>query len=92
LAVDRTLLIRQWWFDAPTPSPDEQEVIDLDGDTTVAEDLLLLASVQRGMRSRGYRPGPLVLDPSGVADTATENPVLHLQQLFRAAVPEGVYW
>ncbi|CAN5797824.1 aromatic ring-hydroxylating dioxygenase subunit alpha [soil metagenome] len=92
LAVDRTLLIRQWWFDAPFPTPAEQEIIDLDWDTTVAEDLLLLASVQRGMRSRGYRPGPLVLDPSGVADTGTENPVLHLQRLFRAAVPEGEYW
>lgn len=92
LAVDRTLLIRQWWFDAPTPTVEQQEIVNLDWDTTVAEDLLLLASVQRGMRSRGYRPGPLVLHPSGVADTATENPVAHLQSLFRAAVPEGQLW
>ncbi len=85
IAVDRTLLIRQWWFRAPTPTAEEQEVIDLDWETTVAEDLRLLASVQRGMRSRGYQPGPLVLDPSGVADTNSENPVLHLQDLAAAA-------
>lgn len=84
LAVDRTLLIRQWWFAGPTASQAEQEIIDLDWNTTVAEDLLLLASVQRGMQSRGFRPGPLVLDPSGVADTRSENPVLHLQGLLRS--------
>lgn len=82
LAVDRTLLIRQWWFPHPTPTPDEQQVVDLDWETTVAEDLILLASVQRGMRSRGYRPGPLVCDPSGVADTNSEDPVAHLQDLL----------
>lgn len=85
LAVDATLLIRQWWFEQETPSAEQQEVVDLDWDTTVAEDLSLLASVQRGMRSRGYHPGPLVLDPSGVADTNSENPVLHLQHLAAAA-------
>ena len=84
LAVDRTLLIRQWWFEEPEVTPAQREIIDLDWETTVAEDLKLLASVQRGMRSRGYRPGPLVIDPSGVADTNSENPVLHLQHLVAA--------
>lgn len=85
LAVDRTLLVRQWWFETATVTPEQREVIDLDWDTTVAEDLRLLASVQRGMRSRGFRPGPLVLDPSGIADTNSEDPVLHLQHLLSAA-------
>ncbi|MEL6480052.1 MAG: SRPBCC family protein, partial [Pseudomonadota bacterium] len=31
--------------------------------TTVEEDIHLVESVQRGLRSRGYVPGPLVLDP-----------------------------
>ncbi len=92
LAVDRTLLIRQWWFEEPVPTPEQQEVIDLDWHTTVAEDLRLLASVQRGMRSRGYRPGPLVLNPSGVADTNSENPVLHLQHLAAAAQRDDTTW
>lgn len=88
LAVDRTLLIRQWWFEQAAITPEQQEIIDLDWDSTVAEDLQLLASVQRGMRSRGYRPGPLVLDPTGVADTNSEDPVLHLQHLVSTASPD----
>lgn len=32
--------------------------------TTVAEDVMLVESVQRGLNSRGYRPGPLVIDPN----------------------------
>jgi phenylpropionate dioxygenase-like ring-hydroxylating dioxygenase large terminal subunit len=88
LAVDRTLLIRQWWFEHAAITPEQQEIIDLDWDTTVAEDLQLLASVQRGMRSRGYRPGPLVLDPSGIADTNSEDPVLHLQHLVATAADD----
>jgi phenylpropionate dioxygenase-like ring-hydroxylating dioxygenase large terminal subunit len=88
LAVDRTLLIRQWWFEQAVITPEQREIIDLDWDTTVAEDLQLLASVQRGMRSRGYRPGPLILDPSGVADTNSEDPVLHLQHLVATAADD----
>ena len=34
-----------------------------DARTTVAEDLSLMRSVQGGLSSRGYRPGPLVIDP-----------------------------
>ncbi len=33
-----------------------------DLDTTVAEDIVLVESVQRGHGSLGYRPGPLVID------------------------------
>ena len=45
---------------------DEQMIHDLavqDRATTVAEDIGLVESVQRGLGSRGYRPGPLVVDP-----------------------------
>ena len=31
--------------------------------TTVAEDIRLVESVQRGLKSRGYKTGPLVLNP-----------------------------
>ena len=33
-------------------------------ETTVEEDIHLVESVQRGLKSRGYRPGPLVVDPA----------------------------
>ena len=55
-----------------------------DRQTTVEEDIHLVESVQKGLQSRGYRPGPLVIDPqSGVN---SEHPVMHLQQWMRDAV------
>jgi len=35
-----------------------------DRETTVEEDIHLVESVQRELKSRGYRPGPLVMDPA----------------------------
>jgi len=52
--------------------------------TTVAEDIRLVESVQRGLRSRGYRPGPLVLDPK--CGVNSEHSVMHLQKWMREAV------
>ncbi len=62
-AVDRTPFFREWFTLDGTDSDAVRAVAKEDAETTVAEDLALLASVQRGMASRGYRPGPLVIDP-----------------------------
>ena len=35
-----------------------------DRETTVEEDIHLVESVQRGLKSHGFRPGPLVMDPA----------------------------
>ena len=84
LAVDRVRVIRGWY----TNSGEESEVIRAlarqDRETTVEEDIRLVESVQRGLNSRGYRPGPLVLDPNfGVL---SEHSVAALQQWMREAV------
>ena len=86
LAVDRTLLVREWWFDSDTPTLEQAEIIELDWDYTVSEDFDIMDSVQRGMNSRGYRPGPLIEDPSGVATVHSEDSVPHLHDLVRAAL------
>ncbi len=88
LAADRTLLIREWWFDAETPSSAQQEIIDLDWNTTVAEDFDLMESVQANMSSRAYVPGPLMVHESGTADIHHENAVAHLQTLALQALGE----
>ena len=60
------------------------ELADQDRTTTVAEDIRLVESVQRGLQSRGYKPGPLVLDPAyGVR---SEHSIAVLQQWMREAV------
>lgn len=88
LAVDRTLLVREWWLPRTEPTADQQALIELDWTTTVAEDVDLMDSVQRGVRSRGYRPGPLITRPSGVATIHSEDTVPHLHSLVRAALGE----
>ena len=42
---------------------------ELDRTTTLAEDVGLVESVQRGLKSRGYQAGPLVLDPDHGVDS-----------------------
>ncbi len=86
LAVDHTLLIREWWFDSPDVSVEQMEVIDLDWDTTVAEDFDIMDSVQIGIRSRGYTPGPLITHPSGIASVHSEDTVPHLHGLLHEAL------
>ena len=86
LAVDSTLLIREWWFDTDTPTDEQAEIIDLEWRTTVTEDFDLMDSVQRGMRSRGYTPGPLIERPDGIATVHSEDTVPHLHDLVRTAL------
>ncbi|MEM7337099.1 MAG: aromatic ring-hydroxylating dioxygenase subunit alpha [Actinomycetota bacterium] len=86
LGVDQTLLIREWWSASPEPTPEIEAIADLDWATTVAEDFDLMDSVQRGVSSRGYRPGPLITAADGVATIHSEDAVPHLQQLWRAGL------
>ncbi|UWR02103.1 aromatic ring-hydroxylating dioxygenase subunit alpha [Ruegeria conchae] len=73
------------WF---TPEGAESEVIRglaaQDRETTVKEDIHLVESVQRGLKSRGYRPGPLVLDPN--CGVSSEHSIAALQRWMREAV------
>ncbi len=73
------------WF---TPGGVESDVIRglaiQDRETTVEEDIRLVESVQRGLKSRGYRPGPLVLDPN--CGVSSEHSIQRLQQWMREAV------
>lgn len=57
-----------------------------DRETTVEEDIRLVESVQRGLKSRGYRPGPLVVDPR--CGVNSEHSVGILQQWMREAVSD----
>ncbi len=45
------------------PSETVTKLAEQDRDTTVAEDVGLVNSVQRGLSRRGYRAAPLVIDP-----------------------------
>ena len=61
----RVVVWRGWY----TPGGEESEMTNAlatqDRETTVAEDIRLVESVQRGLNSRGYETGQLVIDPQG---------------------------
>lgn len=82
--VDRCTVWRGWY----TPQGWDDEAIRRlalqDRTTTVEEDIRLVESVQQGMKSRGYRPGPLVLDPA--CGLNSEHSIARLQQWMREAV------
>ena len=90
LAVDRTRLIREWWFPSAELTEEQSKLISEDWDNTAWEDFVIVESVQRGVSSRGYRPGPLIMDPSGICDVHSENSVRHLQGLLLAVLGDAV--
>ncbi len=62
---DQVAITRGWYTRQGVESADIDRLAQQDLDTTVAEDLRLVESVQRGLSSRGYRPAPLIIDPAG---------------------------
>ncbi len=66
-AVDhRTTRVTRQWFAADGVETDTLfQLAEQDLSTTVAEDIRLVESVQRGLESGGYRPAPLVINPAG---------------------------
>ena len=63
VGVAETLVYRGWYSVDGEPSEVAEKLAAQDRDTTVAEDVRLVNSVQRGLNNLGYRPGPLVIDP-----------------------------
>jgi len=63
LNVSETLVYRGWYTVDGAPSESISALAEQDLATTVAEDIRLVNSVQQGLASLGYRPGPLIIDP-----------------------------
>jgi phenylpropionate dioxygenase-like ring-hydroxylating dioxygenase large terminal subunit len=82
--ADHVVVWRGWYSVGGADNETVRRLAVQDRATTVAEDIRLVESVQRGLRSRGYRPGPLVLDPK--CGVNSEHSVMHLQKWMREAV------
>jgi phenylpropionate dioxygenase-like ring-hydroxylating dioxygenase large terminal subunit len=75
--VADTTVHRTWYSKDGVVDDSLQRVIDLDRDTTFAEDLRLVKRIQRGLGSRGYNPGPLVINVAGGIDSEHSIAALH---------------
>lgn len=73
---------RGWYTGNGTPENITRTLAVQDRETTVEEDIRLVESVQRGLNSRGYTPGPLVIDPAG--GVRSEHSIAVLQGWMRA--------
>jgi phenylpropionate dioxygenase-like ring-hydroxylating dioxygenase large terminal subunit len=78
---ERVVVWRGWYTVGGKESRIIRELAIQDRKTTVEEDIHLVESVQRGLKSRGYKPGPLVLDPN--AGVKSEHSIKALQQWMR---------
>lgn len=63
LHVENTVVFRGWYSIDGEESEEVARMADQDRRTTVEEDIRLVESVQRGMHSRGWQAGPLIIDP-----------------------------
>lgn len=83
-AHDRVTVWRGWYSEDGQDSEVIRRLAAQDRATTVEEDIRLVESVQRGLRSRGYRPGPLVIDPD--CGVNSEHAIAKLHEWMRAGV------
>lgn len=84
LAVDDVRVYRTFYSNSGEVDEMLKKVIDNDRETTFQEDLDIVKEVQRGLNSRGYKPGPLIVDPNG--GISNELPIAKLHQWLRQAV------
>ena len=82
--ADHVVVWRGWYSVNGEDNETVRRMVQQDRATTVEEDIHLVESVQRGLKSRGYVPGPLVVDPK--CGVNSEHSILHLQRWMREAV------
>jgi carnitine monooxygenase subunit len=75
--VAGSVIHREWWLPNGEVTEEQMKVIELDRTQTFAEDLSIISSVQRGLASRGYRSGPLIIDPAGGVNSELSVAALH---------------
>ena len=82
--AEQVTVWRGWYTPGGHKSDEISALAVQDRQTTVEEDIHLVESVQRGLNSRGYVPGPLVLDPK--CGVSSEHSIKALQQWMREGV------
>jgi carnitine monooxygenase subunit len=86
LDIEHTRLRVDWYFPSKDMADWESELIRHHTATTFREDQEIIASAQRGLNSRGYRPGPLMIDAAH--SQYSEHGVAAVQQWWREAMGE----
>ncbi|MCY6383207.1 aromatic ring-hydroxylating oxygenase subunit alpha [Hoeflea prorocentri] len=80
---EHVIVWRGWYTKGGEDSDVIRQLAVQDRQTTVEEDIHLVEAVHKGLKSRGYKPGPLVLDPASGVNS--EHSIHVLQQWMREA-------
>ncbi len=81
---ERSLKYLDFYLFDKTPTEEQQKVIDYRNATVELEDVAVVESVQRGLRSRAYRQGRLMVNPERNEDS--EHALHHIQRLVLDAL------
>jgi phenylpropionate dioxygenase-like ring-hydroxylating dioxygenase large terminal subunit len=84
MGPERTMHVFEFYMQSPTPTPEQQDAIRYIDEVLQVEDIRLVESVQRGLRSRGYNQGRFIVDP-GRTDMS-EHAVHHFHTLVAQAM------
>ncbi len=84
---ERSVQYIEWYFYDAQCTAEQKEIIDYLHRTVRIEDQTICESVQRGLHSRAYQQGRLVVDPQRSA--ASEHGVHHFQRLVWRALHEA---
>jgi choline monooxygenase len=85
IGPERTLQVVDFYFPDPTPTARQRAEIEYIEKVVRIEDKETIEGVQRGLHSRGYRDGPLMIGPD-MPEEWSERGVQHFQKLVLEAL------
>ena len=85
LGPERTLQVVDFYFLTDSLTDEQRTEIDYVENVVRLEDKVVIEGWQRGLHSRGWRGGPLMIGPD-VPDELTEKGILHFQGLVENAM------
>ena len=86
MGPERTMHVFEFYMQSPDPTPEQQDAIRYIDEVLQVEDIALVESVQRGLKSRGYNQGRFIVDP-GRTDMS-EHAVHHFHTLVAKALSQ----
>lgn len=86
LDVNNTHLTVDWYFPSQDMADWERKLIEHHAANTFVEDQAVINSVQQGLKSRGYEPGPLMIDQE--KSRFSEHAIAAIQQFWRESMGE----
>ena len=87
LTPERTLQVVDFYFLSDTPTEEQQASMDYVEKVVRIEDKDSIEALQRGMHSRGWREGPLMISPE-MPEDITERGVAHFQNIITTTLTQ----